>query len=125
MSDSPVKKLDFESVGKENVPTATKPVDVDASVEKTVEDKVAAIKAIEANEPLLQENAHRFVLFPIKYHEVSRVWFSCFTRTVGGVWGKPSSHVTFDTSTWLIIPRSIDLAHVQEGRGLFLDRRGD
>lgn len=76
MSDSPVKKLDFESVGKENVPTATKPVDVDASVEKTaVEDKVAAIKAIEANEPLLQENAHRFVLFPIKYHEVSASGF--------------------------------------------------
>lgn len=33
--------------------------------------KVAAgIKAIEADEPILQENPHRFVLFPIKYHEV-------------------------------------------------------
>jgi hypothetical protein len=27
----------------------------------------------EADEPLLQENPQRFVLFPIKYHEVSRV----------------------------------------------------
>ena len=28
------------------------------------------IKELEAEEPLLQENPHRFVLFPIKYHEV-------------------------------------------------------
>jgi ribonucleoside-diphosphate reductase subunit M2 len=28
------------------------------------------IKEFEADEPLLQENPHRFVLFPIKYHEV-------------------------------------------------------
>ena len=28
------------------------------------------IKAEEADEPLLQENPQRFVLFPIKYHEV-------------------------------------------------------
>ena len=28
------------------------------------------IKASESEEPLLQENPHRFVLFPIKYHEV-------------------------------------------------------
>lgn len=28
------------------------------------------IKPEEANEPLLQENPQRFVLFPIKYHEV-------------------------------------------------------
>ena len=33
--------------------------------------KVApGIRAQEADEPLLQENPHRFVLFPIKYHEV-------------------------------------------------------
>jgi hypothetical protein len=38
------------------------------------EEKLAVaptIKASEANEPLLQENPGRFVLFPIKYHEVS------------------------------------------------------
>lgn len=29
------------------------------------------IQELEAEEPLLQENPHRFVLFPIKYHEVS------------------------------------------------------
>ena len=30
----------------------------------------ATIKETEADEPLLQENPQRFVLFPIKYHEV-------------------------------------------------------
>lgn len=76
MSDSPVKKLDFQSVGKENAPASFKPVDATTKpVEKAVEvSKVAAgIKEAEANEPLLQENPHRFVLFPIKYHEVSHV----------------------------------------------------
>lgn len=74
--ESPVKKLSFES-GKENSPAV-----VDASATTLVKPaekpavqatpKVApGIKEMEANEPLLQENPHRFVLFPIKYHEVS------------------------------------------------------
>jgi hypothetical protein len=35
----------------------------------------------EADEPLLQENPQRFVLFPIKYHEVSRA-MNAFSREV-------------------------------------------
>ena len=37
------------------------------------DEKVAVaptIKPGDSDEPLLQENPHRFVLFPIKYHEV-------------------------------------------------------
>jgi ribonucleoside-diphosphate reductase subunit M2 len=30
-------------------------------------------KELEKEEPLLQENPHRFVLFPLKYHEIVRV----------------------------------------------------
>lgn len=73
MSDSPVKKLNFE--GKENGPAA----EIDATVTKPAEKPVEApkvapgIKELEASEPLLQENPHRFVLFPIKYHEVGGV----------------------------------------------------
>jgi ribonucleoside-diphosphate reductase subunit M2 len=83
MGDSPAKKLNFEDVGKENLP-----FDADASVvddfeikkpvveEVKTEEKKAVvvaptIKPEEADEPLLQENPQRFVLFPIKYHEVS------------------------------------------------------
>ena len=84
MGDSPAKKLNFETVGKENVP-ANIPAPIlddldlkkplveafDAKKEETVKSAVApTIKPEEADEPLLQENPHRFVLFPIKYHEV-------------------------------------------------------
>ena len=79
--NSPVKKLDL-SAGKENLPVdaqvATLPEE-DIEVKKPVvqETKEVAkpavaptIKPEEADEPLLQENPQRFVLFPIKYHEV-------------------------------------------------------
>ncbi len=79
--ESPVKKLDFNA-GKEN---ASFDSDVDTLANEieshkptgekpTEESKVAVVpnaKADEADEPLLQENPQRFVLFPIKYHEVS------------------------------------------------------
>jgi ribonucleoside-diphosphate reductase subunit M2 len=73
MSDSPAKKLDFQSTAdKENV---YKPIvgipdmpEVDMSIKPTV---APTIKEEEADEPLLQENPQRFVLFPIKYHDVS------------------------------------------------------
>lgn len=42
---------------------------------KTEEKPLVAktIKPEEEDEPLLRENPHRFVLFPIKYHEVSSI----------------------------------------------------
>lgn len=80
--ESPVKKLDFTAASKENAPfdadvhnlanqmDAQKP-----TIEKPKEESKPAvapgIKAHEAEEPILQENPQRFVLFPIKYHEVS------------------------------------------------------
>jgi ribonucleoside-diphosphate reductase subunit M2 len=73
MTDSPAKKLDFSSADKENV---YKPI---VGIPELVEDDASdvkptvapTIKAEEAHEPLLQENPGRFVLFPIKYHDVS------------------------------------------------------
>lgn len=78
MADSPVNKLSFEPVGKENKqPDAPVVDDPDLKkpqlkvVKKEEKSSVApTIKPSEADEPLLQENPHRFVLFPIKYHEV-------------------------------------------------------
>ena len=88
--ESPVKKLDFNAADKEN-----NPVDADAlanlaeeidnqkpqdhtKVEETKEVKkeepaapvAPTIKPEESDEPILQDNPQRFVLFPIKYHEV-------------------------------------------------------
>lgn len=96
MSDSPVKKLDFQSVGKENAPASLKSVDATTTkpAEKALEaPKVAAgIKEAEANEPLLQENPHRFVLFPIKYHEVSHVADASTRKVVWTCRTRPAAH---------------------------------
>ncbi len=88
MGDSPAKKLSLDITGKENAPidapALVEPVPVkipqlDAVKEIKEEKPIATsitpavaptIKQTEADEPLLQENPHRFVLFPIKYHEV-------------------------------------------------------
>ena len=70
MADGPVKKLSFDTAGKENLQETTAQVH---EATKLVTEKPAVaptIKPEEADEPLLQENPHRFVLFPIKYHEV-------------------------------------------------------
>lgn len=80
MNDSPAKKIDFSSMDKENIP-ATLPVPSKTELDrkKSIVEKVKpvdtpkvapGIKVQEMDEPLLQENPHRFVLFPIKYHEV-------------------------------------------------------
>ena len=72
MSNSPAKKLDFASGNKENVyrPIVGIP---DLEEEESGDKKLSVastIRAEEAHEPLLQENPQRFVLFPIKYHDV-------------------------------------------------------
>jgi len=95
MGDSPAKKLNFEAVGKENIPfnadapivdaiEIKKPIVEEVKTEKAVTAVAPTIKPEEADEPLLQENPQRFVLFPIKYHEVSRV--DAFTRKVHVQW---------------------------------------
>lgn len=89
--DSPVKKLDFNAADKENNPDESSVANLAEQmdnhkpeveeVKKVEETKkmekeepaltvAAGIKAEEADEPLLQENPQRFVMFPIKYHEV-------------------------------------------------------
>jgi ribonucleoside-diphosphate reductase subunit M2 len=79
--DSPVKKINFEAAGKENIPfEADAPVANDIEIKKPIVEEVKVeekalvaptIKPEEADEPLLRENPNRFVVFPIKYHEVS------------------------------------------------------
>ena len=82
MGDSTAKKLQFDPVDKENAPAnIPAPVMDDIELKKPLVEVydakkevtpivVPTIKPEEADEPLLQENPHRFVLFPIKYHEV-------------------------------------------------------
>ena len=82
--ESPVKQPQFNAQeNKENTNDAVDPRYASDEVavpikgipmlEQEPEKKpevASTVKAEEADEPLLQENPHRFVLFPIKYHEV-------------------------------------------------------
>ena len=94
MQDSPAKKLNFTtSENKENspfdAPVVEAKVDLTKPATEVLKENAAAIvastiKVEESDEPLLQENPHRFVLFPIKYHEVRVVshvlrvkWSNC------------------------------------------------
>lgn len=79
--DSPIKPVKLNLAGKENAfYDATHPKEEEVKVEsvkpaaetKEAEKPVVLTgKDLDADEPLLQENPNRFVLFPIKYHEVS------------------------------------------------------
>lgn len=77
---SPVKKIDLQSdADKENIEARYESCEVAIPIkgipEQAEEDVVATIAASSDkedvdDEPILKENAQRFVLFPIKYHEV-------------------------------------------------------
>lgn len=80
--ESPVKKLDLGIANKENdfqdPAVATLAQDLDAKYAATKEVTKAPeepatipdLRSEELEEPILKENPHRFVLFPIQYHEV-------------------------------------------------------
>ncbi|KAJ3483296.1 hypothetical protein NLG97_g7337 [Lecanicillium saksenae] len=108
--ESPVKKLDFSSANKENLPA-------DASLETTSTDIVAqkpiaiaakkdakddtpavaaGIKPEEADEPLLQENPQRFVLFPIKYHEI----WQMYKKAEASFWTAEEIDLSKDLHDW-------------------------
>ena len=78
MEDPSAKKLKFEPLDKENAQSDIRVLD-DLDLKKSQLDLVKpkdkpvaapTMKELEAEEPLLKENPHRFVMFPIKYHEV-------------------------------------------------------
>ena len=74
--ESPLKQPSFTLENKENiendevaVPVKGIPL-IDEPEQEAVPSVAEGIKDDEAVEPILQENPQRFVLFPIKYHEV-------------------------------------------------------
>jgi ribonucleoside-diphosphate reductase subunit M2 len=79
-ANSPMKKLQFDAADKENLPFEAQSPVVEIETVKPIVEVVKkeplpvtvapTIRPEEADEPLLQANPQRFVLFPIKYHEV-------------------------------------------------------
>lgn len=89
--DSPVKKLDLGVANKENdvqdptIATLAQDLDVKHAATKEVgkpqePERTSALKPEELDEPILRENPHRFVMFPIQYHEVRDASTPCLTR---------------------------------------------
>lgn len=72
--------------------------------------KIAEEQGLHEEEPLLKENPHRFVLFPIEDNEVSSVDYM-------------SLPLRFAFNILLTPCCCSDLGHVQKGRSLFLDCR--
>ncbi|KAI9703144.1 MAG: Ribonucleotide-diphosphate reductase (RNR), small subunit [Candelina mexicana] len=104
MGDSPAKKLDFAQVDKENMPEPVPVIDEfelqkpSTETVKTIEKVSVAptIKPEEADEPLLQENPHRFVLFPIKYHEV----WQMYKKAEASFWTAEEVDLSKDQHDW-------------------------
>ncbi|KAL2155851.1 hypothetical protein VTH82DRAFT_593 [Thermothelomyces myriococcoides] len=106
--ESPVKKLDFSSANKENASfdtdLANLEAEIDANHQKPVMDKKEAPKPAvaptinpeEADEPLLQENPQRFVLFPIKYHEI----WQMYKKAEASFWTAEEIDLSKDLHDW-------------------------
>ncbi|KAF6814389.1 ribonucleotide reductase small subunit [Colletotrichum sojae] len=105
--ESPVKKLNFNAADKENQPltsvaTAT---DITTTPAKPVEEPAKqqekptvapGIKEHEMDEPLLQENGQRFVLFPIKYHEI----WQMYKKAEASFWTAEEIDLSKDLHDW-------------------------
>lgn len=98
--ESPVKKLDFNVADKENNPDVAaveqiKPVV--AEVKKVQESAATSgLRPEEADEPLLQENPQRFVLFPIKYHEI----WQMYKKAEASFWTAEEIDLSKDLHDW-------------------------
>ncbi|KAG9243505.1 putative ribonucleoside-diphosphate reductase small chain [Calycina marina] len=110
MNDSPIKNNSFAE-GKENVPVDStwdasipKPLvlkgayAIPAVEEKRVEKPTIAstLRPEELDEPLLQENPQRFVLFPIKYHEI----WQMYKKAEASFWTAEEIDLSKDLHDW-------------------------
>jgi len=106
--ESPAKKLYLQSeADKENinaqyesdelaVPIKGIPFLPDVPEKKETSSVATSIKEEEAAEPILQENPHRFVLFPIKYHEI----WQMYKKAEASFWTAEEIDLSKDLHDW-------------------------
>ncbi|PNP43232.1 hypothetical protein THARTR1_11130 [Trichoderma harzianum] len=107
--ESPVKKINFDAANKENQPldesaleSLAQQMDDNHKPTETLkkeEAKSAAaptIKPDEIDEPILQENPQRFVLFPIKYHEI----WQMYKKAEASFWTAEEIDLSKDLHDW-------------------------
>ncbi|KAL9101376.1 MAG: hypothetical protein Q9163_003357 [Psora crenata] len=104
VAEFPAKKLNVQAADKENAPFDALVIE-EIGIKKPVvevikqEPKPAVtptIKAAESDEPLLQENPHRFVLFPIKYHEI----WQMYKKAEASFWTAEEIDLSKDLADW-------------------------
>ncbi|KAK7529568.1 ribonucleoside-diphosphate reductase-like protein subunit M2 [Phyllosticta citribraziliensis] len=99
MNDSTPKKLDFSEDYDDSV---ARPIVGIPDLEDLPEDNeehpsvAPTIKKDEVHEPLLQENPHRFVLFPIKYHEI----WQMYKKAEASFWTAEEIDLSKDLHDW-------------------------
>ncbi|ROT42779.1 hypothetical protein SODALDRAFT_336388 [Sodiomyces alkalinus F11] len=111
--ESPIKKLDFNPANKENqlveddTAALAKTMDEQQQIkpaaeeaketENTAKPAVApVVKEDEVDEPLLRENPGRFVLFPIKYHEI----WQMYKKAEASFWTAEEIDLSKDLHDW-------------------------
>ncbi|KAG6059279.1 Ribonucleotide-diphosphate reductase (RNR), small subunit [Claviceps sp. LM77 group G4] len=106
--ESPVKKLDFGISNKENMLDVAafhalgKRTEADPKTPTEVKKEAdalivaQAVKSEECDEPLLQENPQRFVLFPIKYHEI----WQMYKKAEASFWTAEEIDLSKDLHDW-------------------------
>ncbi|UKZ52385.1 Ribonucleotide-diphosphate reductase (RNR), small subunit [Trichoderma virens] len=107
--ESPVKKINFDAANKENQPldesaleSLAKQMDDNHKPSETLKKEEAkpavapTIKPDEVDEPILQENPQRFVLFPIKYHEI----WQMYKKAEASFWTAEEIDLSKDLHDW-------------------------
>ncbi|KAH7007817.1 ferritin-like superfamily [Macrophomina phaseolina] len=101
MNDSPAKKLDFSGTDDWADDSVARPIKGIPDLPEDSDDvkhpsTAPTIKKEEAHEPLLQENPHRFVLFPIKYHEI----WQMYKKAEASFWTAEEIDLSKDLHDW-------------------------
>ncbi|KAM0259434.1 hypothetical protein ACHAQJ_003328 [Trichoderma viride] len=108
--ESPVKKINFNAANKENQPLDDaaleslaqqmdenhKPAETLKKVEKEEIKPSTAVTVKPEDEPILQENPQRFVLFPIKYHEI----WQMYKKAEASFWTAEEIDLSKDLHDW-------------------------
>lgn len=101
MNDSPIKKLNL-GTGKENLSVESATTEAIVEVQKPTVKEVdlslvaSTIKPEEMDEPLLRANPQRFVLFPIKYHEI----WQMYKKAEASFWTAEEIDLSKDLHDW-------------------------
>ncbi|KAF4553792.1 Ribonucleoside-diphosphate reductase small chain [Elsinoe fawcettii] len=101
--ESPVKQPTFlveankENIERDEVAVPVKGIPLDYEPETTAAPTVApGLKEEEQVEPILQENPNRFVLFPIKYHEI----WQMYKKAEASFWTAEEIDLSKDLHDW-------------------------